>query len=139
MNIKKAYKAHIIIIIVGLLLFLLFTSCKSKTIYVPVESTKIEYRDKIQRDSIHLYDSIYFEKYLKGDTVFLTKEKYKYLYRDKLVHDSIFKLDSIKVPYPVIEYQEVNRLSSFQSFQIWCGRILLLLVLGYFVFRWLRK
>ncbi len=98
---KKATKIQIICIVVLLIVLWLFTSCKSKTVYVPVESVKAEYRDKIQRDSIHLYDSIYLEKYLKDDTVFLTKEKYKYLYRDKILRDSIFKVDSIRVPYPV--------------------------------------
>jgi len=122
-----------------LLVFLLFTSCKTNTIYVPVETVRVEYRDKLVRDSIHLYDSVFIEKYWKGDTVFLTQEKYKYLYRDKLIRDSIFKTDSIAVPYPVVEVQEVNRMTSFQSFQIWCGRILLLLILGYFALKKFRK
>ena len=109
--------------------------CKTNTVFVPVESIKVEYRDKVLRDSIHLYDSVLIR--MKGDTVWL--EKFRYLYRDKLVRDSIFKVDSISVPYPVVEYQEVNRLSSFQSFQIWCGRILLLFIIGYFCFRWMKK
>ena len=96
---------------------------------------KTEYKDRIQRDSIHLYDSVLVK--MKGDTVWL--EKYKYLYRDKFVRDSIFKTDSIQVPYPVEVEKEVNRLTSFQSFQVWCGRILLLLIIGYFGFRYLRQ
>lgn len=109
--------------------------CKTKTIYLPVETVKVEYRDKVLRDSIHLYDSVLIR--MKGDTVWL--EKFRYLYRDKVVRDSIFKVDSISVPYPVVEYQEVNRLSSFQSFQIWCGRILLLFIIAYLCFRWIKK
>lgn len=133
---KKENKIHLTIILIGvILILLLLTSCKAKTIYVPVDSTKIEYKDKIQRDSIHLYDSILIK--IKGDTVWL--EKYKYIYRDKLRIDSIFKTDSISVPYPVVEIQEVNKLSSFQAFQIWCGRILLLLIIGYLGFRWYKK
>lgn len=113
----------------------LFTGCKTKTLYVPVESVKTEYKDRIQRDSIHIYDSIMVK--MKNDTVWL--EKYKYLYRDKLVRDSIFKTDSIQIPYPVEVEKEVNRLTSFQSFQVWCGRILLLLILSYFGFRYLKR
>lgn len=113
----------------------LFTACKSSTVYVPVESVKVEYRDKLLRDSVHLYDSVLVK--MKGDTVWL--EKFRYLYRDKLIRDSIFTVDSIRVPYPVIEYKETNRLNSFQSFQIWCGRILLLLVVGYLGFRRLKR
>ncbi len=113
------------------LLLVMLTSCKAKTVYVPVETVRVEYRDKLLRDSVHLYDSVLIK--MKGDTVWL--EKYKYLYRDKVVRDSVFKTDSIAVPYPVIEVQEVNRLTSFQSFQMWCGRILLLFLLVYLVMR----
>lgn len=109
--------------------------CKTNTVYVPVETVRVEYRDKLMRDSIHLYDSVFVK--ITGDTVWL--EKYKYLYRDRLLRDSIFRTDSIAVPYPVVEVQEINRMTSFQSFQIWCGRILLLLILGYFALKKFRK
>jgi hypothetical protein len=126
----------VIIIIIFIIAVGLF-GCKPQMIYVPVESVKTEWRDKIQRDSIHLHDSILIK--MKGDTVFI--EKYRYLYRDKLIRDSIFKTDSIQVPYPVeVEVEkEVNRPSSFQSFQVWCGRILLLSILGWLGFRYLKK
>jgi hypothetical protein len=104
-------------------------------VYVPVETVKTEYKDKVSRDSIRLYDSVFV--LIKGDTVRL--EKYKYLYRDKLIRDSIFRSDTIRVPYPVMETKEVNRLTSFQSFQLWCGRILLLLAIGYMGVKYLRR
>lgn len=124
-----------IIIIVLLSLIWLFSSCKPQLIHVPVESVRTEYKDRIQRDSIHLHDSILIK--MKGDTVFL--EKYRYLYRDKIVRDSVFRTDSVQVPYPVEVEKEVNRLTSFQSFQIWCGRILLLLIIGLLGFRWAKR
>ena len=123
---KKANRIQILFIVILFTLLWFLTGCKSKNIYVPVESVKIEYRDKIQRDSIRLYDSIYFEKYLKGDTVFITKEKYKYLYRDKILKDSIFKVDSIRVPYPVIETKEVNKLKWYQEACIWFTSLVLI-------------
>lgn len=123
-----------VLLLLALLLIFSFSAC-TKTIYTPVESVRTEYKDRMLRDSIYRYDSVFVK--LKGDTVFF--EKYKYLYRDKLVRDSIFKTDSIQVPYPVAIEKEVNRLSSFQSFQIWCGRILLLLIAGWIVVRWIRK
>ncbi|WP_165022209.1 hypothetical protein [Dysgonomonas sp. ZJ279] len=116
------------ILILSILISFLLISCKSKTIYVPVESVKTEYKDRLYRDSVYLHDSIMIK--MKGDTVWY--EKYKTVYKDKLVRDSVFITDSVQVPYPVIEQQEVNRLSSFQSFQIWCGRILLILLILYF-------
>ena len=102
---------------------------------MPIESVKTEYKDKYVRDSIHYYDSIYVKE--KGDTILF--EKYRYIYKDKLITDTILSVDSIRVPYPVIEVQEVNKLTSFQSFEIWCGRILLFLLLCFFGFKLLKR
>lgn len=120
--------------LIACLLFLL-SGCKAKTICVPVENQKIMHKDKIFRDSIYLQDSIVVK--LQEDTVFV--EKYKYLYRDRLLYDSVFVRDSIEVPYPVEQFIEVNRLSSFQSFQLWCGRILLFFAFVYFGFNILKR
>ena len=111
------------------------SGCKTKTVYVPVETVKTEYRDTWLRDSVYLHDSILVK--MKGDTVFL--EKYKTIYKNRLVRDSVFVTDSIQVPYPVVETREVNRLSGLQWFQVWCGRILLLLLIGYSLLKWGRK
>ncbi len=94
----------ITIVLFILLLLLLFAGCKSKTVYVPVESVRTEYRDRLQRDSVHLYDSVFLK--VKGDTVWL--EKYKYVYRDKLRTDTVTLSDTIAVPYPVVETREVK-------------------------------
>ena len=109
-------------------------SCKS-VIYIPVETTKIEYRDNFVRDSIFRYDSVFVKD--KGDTLIL--EKFRYLYRNRIVKDSIFINDTIRVPYPVEVIKQVKApLTSWQSFQIWCGRFALfalLLACIYFVWR----
>jgi hypothetical protein len=113
------------------------SSCKTPQ-YIPVETVKIDYRDKIVRDSVFRYDSIFVKD--KGDTVFF--ERYKYLYRDKIVRDSIFKTDTIKVPYPVEVVKQVKApLSSWQSFQVWTGRIALalLVLVGFYFLLKLKK
>lgn len=92
------------------LLPLLLIGCKS-TVYVPVESVRTEYIHSHTRDSIQLYDSIYVKE--KGDSV--TIEKYKYIYIDRLRADTIQQTDSIRVPYPVIEIKEVNKLKQWQK------------------------
>lgn len=79
------------------------------------------------RDSIYLRDSIFMQT--KNDTVMI--EKFRYLYKDRIVRDSIHLRDTIKVPYPVLEEVEVNKISGFQNFQMWCGRILLIALLAY--------
>ncbi|MDH6309287.1 hypothetical protein M2451_002827 [Dysgonomonas sp. PFB1-18] len=134
---NRQNKKHITtLLFVAVVTFLfIFAGCKPTMVYVPVESVKTEYRDKIQRDSVHLYDSVLIK--MKGDTIWL--EKYKYLYRDKLIRDSIFRTDSIQVPYPVEVEKETNRLTSFQAFQIWCGRILLLMLIGWLALNRLKK
>ncbi|NDV93521.1 hypothetical protein D0T84_01140 [Dysgonomonas sp. 521] len=128
----------IAIIILSLLLLIVgLSGCKTKYVPLPIETTKTEkeYIDRWHRDSIHVMDSVFI--YSKNDTVFLNK--YRYLYRDKLMRDSIFIKDSIQVPYPVEIEKEVNRLTPFQGFQVWCGRVLILIVLGYIGIRYLKK
>jgi hypothetical protein len=90
------------------------------TQYVPVKTTKIEYRDNFVRDSIFRYDSVFVKQ--TADTVFF--ERYRYLYKDKIVRDSVFIQDTIRVPYPVEVVKQVKTpLSGWQTFQVWCGRI----------------
>jgi hypothetical protein len=111
-----------------------FFACGT-TKYVPVESTKIEYRDNFIRDSISRYDSVFVKQ--TADTVF--SERYKYLFRDKIIRDSVFIQDTIRVPYPMEVIKQVKApLTGWQNFQVWCGRIALvfaLLVSLYFILK----
>jgi len=113
--------SYIIFVVVLLVLVYAFAGCKTKTVYVPVESVKTEYVNNHTQDSVHLYDSVFVKE--KGNTVRV--EKYKYLYRDKLIRDSVYVTDSIRVPYPVIEHREVNRLYTWQIVLMCLGGILL--------------
>lgn len=87
---------RIIIILIILSIF----SCRSVQ-YVPVETVKTEYRDRVekQRDSIYLADTVRILE--KGDTTIIYKDRYMYKYKDRLLTDTVFVRDSIKVPYPV--------------------------------------
>lgn len=105
-------------------------SC-SKTVYIPIENIRTEYKDKLQRDSIFLHDSILIKAI--NDTIWI--EKYQYKYRDRLVRDSVFINDTIRIPYPVIEYKEVHKLKGWQNFLVWMGGIALLII----VFRIIKK
>lgn len=100
---------------------LLHTACKSNTTYVPVESSRTEYINTVQRDSVHLYDSIFVKE--KNDTIFFNK--YKYIYRNKFTTDTIIKSDSIRIPYPVIQHVETNKLMWYQKVCIWFTSIVL--------------
>ncbi|MDR1197549.1 MAG: hypothetical protein LBK94_00860 [Prevotellaceae bacterium] len=120
------------------LLLCVCSSCKTPQ-YIPVETSKIEYRENFVRDSIFRYDSVFVKD--KGDTVFM--ERYRYLYKDKIIRDSVFIQDTIHVPYPVEIVKQVKApLSGWQNFQVWCGRIALavLLLAGiYFVLKLKKK
>ena len=130
-------KKHTIYLITVLLLCFCY-SCLTPQ-YIPVESVKTEYRDKILRDSVYLFDSIYVKE--KGDTLIM--ERFRYLYKDKLIRDSIFMCDTIRVPYPVEVVKSVKAkrtLSGWQNFQIWCGRFALVgVLLGILIFVLKRK
>jgi len=119
-------------------LLLLCSACGT-TKYIPLETVKTEFRDKIVRDSIFQYDSVFVKD--RGDTVFF--ERYRYLFRDKTVRDSIFRTDTIRVPFPVEVVKKVKeQLSGWQNFQLWCGRIAIvavLLSLVYFAFKMKNK
>jgi hypothetical protein len=121
-----------------LALLCLCISCKMPQ-YIPTETVKTEYRDNFVRDSIYRYDSIFVKE--KGDTLIM--ERYRYLYRDKFIRDSIFINDTIRVPYPVeVPKQTRKPLTGWQNFQIWSGRIALvigLFAIIYFVLRLKKK
>lgn len=113
-----------------LLSIFVLIGCRSKTIYIPVETVRVEYKDRFSKDSVYLKDSIFLQ--IKGDTVFL--EKHKYIYKNKIQRDSIFLTDSIRVPYPVEVTKEINRLKWWQEILIYLG-LLSLGVAGYKVYR----
>jgi hypothetical protein len=119
------------------ILLLGVASCgPARVITVPVETVR-EVREVVHsRDSIFLRDSI--REFVKGDTVKI--ETFRYLYRDKIIRDTVTRVDSIprvvevEVPGPV-----TNELTSLQSFQVWCGRIALGVLLLYFGIGYLRR
>ena len=100
--------------------------------YIPIETTRTEYRNITTTENVFLRDSIFVKE--KGDTLIL--EKYRYLYRDRILRDSVIVKDTIRVPYPVEMVKEVKKpLSSWQSWQVWCGRIAVAIFLIFFLWR----
>lgn len=83
-----------------MLLLLIVSAACTRVQYIPIETTRTEYRDRLQlqHDSIFLHDSI--TTIQRGDTIY--KEKTRYIYRERLQHDTItsVKVDTIAVPYP---------------------------------------
>ena len=92
------------------LLYIVISCTTTKYIEIPVEHTKIEYRDRIKYDSIYLKDSIVQKK--ENDTIYL--EIYKYLYKYKYLRDTINIVDSIPVVTIQEVTKEVNKLHNWQ-------------------------
>jgi hypothetical protein len=117
-----------------ILILALLYGCKT-TQYVPVEHTKIEYRNHFSRDSIYLHDSVMISK--KGDTIFV--EKYKWFSRDRFVHDSIYIHDTIPIPYPLPIPKPYQTLTGWQNFRIWAGNIALGLLAIFLIYLFLKS
>ena len=90
------------------------------TRYVPVPSVSVDsvYVDRWLRDSVYLHDSVFVNRYSKGDTVLVDKVVTRYKYKDRLRHDTVavVRVDSVRVPYPVekeLGWWEKTRLYSF--------------------------
>ncbi|MCW1735980.1 hypothetical protein [Anaerorudis cellulosivorans] len=100
-------------------------SCKSVQ-SIPAETVKIHHRDRLVRDSVFRYDSVFVRQ--QADTILL--ERYRYVYKNNLVTDSVFINDTIRIAYPVEVVKTVKApLTGFRHFQLWCGRIALLVLL----------
>lgn len=100
----------------------------------------MEYRDRVQKDTLTQVDSVYVSRVIreKGDTVHIWDTIFRYKYLDKVrdvyVHDSIPYAVEVQVPVRV-------RYDRFVSWGFWILIALLLLRLGWWVFRkfYLRK
>lgn len=112
-------------------LSLLFAACGTKTVYVPVQTVKTEYRDVMLRDSIYRYDSVLVR--MANDTVWL--EKYKTIYKNRILRDSVFVADSVQVPYPVLQVEEKRVYPPWLIIPAMLG----CLVIGWGVFRVVNK
>ena len=105
--IKQIVKTLLVCLAFALLGWLL-SGCTT-TKYVPVieHTTDTLVQRVVERDSIHVHDSIRVSE--KGDTV--TNERWHTQFRDRWHHDSVYvaKHDTIPQPYPVTEYVERKR------------------------------
>ena len=103
MNDRNVVAWMIAYIISACVIALVFCGCKTKVVTVEKVRTDTKYVTKLQRDSIHIHDSIFVNQWQKGDTVYQVRDRWHVEWRDRLLHDTIYKsiVDSIPVPYPV--------------------------------------
>lgn len=88
-------------LVAACIVFLFFLTGCTSTRYVPVESVRTEYQDKVRE--VRTTDSVVDTRfvYVKGDTVFGYRDRIKW--RDRFIHDtvSVVRTDSIPMPYSV--------------------------------------
>ena len=82
----------------------------TKYVEVPIEKTKIEYKDRLSIDTVIQHDSTIIT--MSGDTVYL--EKYKYIYKVKELRDTINITDTTTVTKPIEVVKEINKLYTWQ-------------------------
>ena len=118
-----------LVAIVALLIALFFGSCRSvRVIEKEVIKTDTVLTTKIQIDSIYVNDSIYIRELIQGDTVKITTDRWHTRWRDRILYDSIYiaQRDTVRVT----DIKEVPRkLSGWQWFQIWAGRLALIAIM----------
>lgn len=119
-----------------LVILLMMSSCKSvEYVTVPSVSRDTIYINKVERDSIHVHDSIYLHEWKKGDTVLVEKVKWVTKYVESIKHDTLYqsRVDSVAVPYPV-EVKVEKELTWWQNTKMKAGVVLIVLLLGAAVF-----
>lgn len=79
----------------------MLSACRTVTEYVPVETVRTEWRDRLteRTDSVWMRDSVYVAEL--GDTVRV--ERWRWRERYSYVYDTCYveRTDSVAVPYPV--------------------------------------
>lgn len=115
------------------ILYLIICACVCAC-KVPKGAPLIEYRDRVQIDTVTLTDSVYVSRYVreKGDTVFVTDTLFKTKYRDRLevvrIHDSIPYEVQVEVPVRVR-----GGYDRFTSWFFWIVVVLALIRLAWWV------
>jgi hypothetical protein len=115
--------------IIIILILLTFAGCKTKTVLVPVDRVKVEYRDRLRVDSVYNSDTTYIRK--SNDTVLIDVIRWRNKYILKT--DSVVRTDSI--PYPVEVVREVNKLTKWQRWRLNALNIIALVVVAYVVIK----
>lgn len=96
----------------------------TKYVEVPIEKTRIEYKDRLSIDTVIRHDSTIIT--MLGDTVYL--EKYKYIYKVKELRDTINITDTTTVTKPIEVIKEINKLYTWQIILMVLGGISIIIL-----------
>ena len=113
---KNKYLVATIAILIYLYIMFSFIGCTT-TKYVPIESVRTEYINKVEKDTVIINNDRLIKE--KGDTIYIVNTKYVYKTKNKI--DTILKVDTIPIIQEVEVIKEVNKIKDWQ---------LILMVLG---------
>ena len=126
---KDRYLVAIISILIYLYIMFSFIGCTT-TKYVPIESVRTEYINKVEKDTVIINNDRLVKE--KGDTIYIVNTKYVYKTKNKI--DTILRIDTIPIIQEVEVIKEVNKLKDWQVVLMVLGGGMVA-VIGYKVIR----
>ena len=129
---KNKYLVATIAILIYLYIMFSFIGCTT-TKYVPIESVRTEYKNKVEIDTIIINNDRIVKE--KGDTIYITETKYVYKTKNKI--DTILKIDTIPIIQEVEVIKEVNKLKDWQVVLMVLGGGMVA-VIGYKIIRMIK-
>lgn len=126
---KNKYLVATIAILIYLYIMFSFIGCTT-TKYVPIESVRTEYVNKVEKDTVIINNDRVVKE--KGDTVYIVNTKYVYKTKNKI--DTILRIDTIPIIQEVEVIKEVNKLKDWQVVLMVLGGGMVA-VIGYKVIR----
>ncbi len=118
-----------IVILIYLYVMFSFIGCTT-TKYVPIESVRTEYINKVEKDTVIINNDRLVKE--KGDTIYIRDTKYVYKTKNKV--DTILRIDTIPIIQEVEVIKEVNKLKDWQVVLMVLGGGMVA-VIGYKVIR----
>lgn len=126
---KNKYLVATIAILIYLYIMFSFIGCTT-TKYVPIESVRTEYINKVEKDTVIINNDRVIKE--KGDTIYIVNTKYVYKTKNKI--DTILRIDTIPIIQEVEVIKEVNKLKDWQVILMVLGGGMVA-VIGYKVIR----
>ena len=113
---KNKYLVATIAILIYLYIMFSFIGCTT-TKYVPIESVRTEYINKVEKDTVIINNDRLIKE--MGDTVYIVNTKYVYKTKNKI--DTILRIDTIPIIQEVEVIKEVNRIKDWQMILMLLG------------------
>lgn len=126
---KNKYLVATIAILIYLYIMFSFIGCTT-TKYVPIESIRTEYINKVEKDTVIINNDRLVKE--KGDTIYIVNTKYVYKTKNKI--DTILRIDTIPIIQEVEVIKEINKLKDWQVILMVLGGGMVA-VIGYKVIR----